>query len=288
MMSPRTLLVVFAHPDDESFGPGGTLARYAAEGVAVHVICATRGEAGAVTGELAEGYSSLAEQRTAELHCAAEVLGLAGVHFLGYRDSGMAGSPHNAHPQSLVQADPDAVAGQVTALMRKLRPQVVITFDPQGGYGHPDHIAMHHAAVRAFHAAGDATTYQEQLKNGLTPSAPQKLYYTAFSRRLLRWLVRLMPLFGYNPTAFGVNRDINLKAIVAVDTPITTRINVSAYLETKQAAAACHRSEGGPAGPYDRLPRLLARRLLSVETFTRAYPPLNPSEPVEDDLFALV
>jgi LmbE family N-acetylglucosaminyl deacetylase len=141
----RTLLAVFAHPDDESFGPGGTLAKYAAEGVAVHLICATLGEAGeSDTPELGE-CEDLPCRREQELRCAADILGLAEVHLLGYRDSGMAGSPANQHPRALMQADPDVLAEQVADLMRRLRPQVALTFDPFGGYGHPDHIAMHRA-----------------------------------------------------------------------------------------------------------------------------------------------
>src|SRR5262245_51942144 len=111
--APRTLLVVYAHPDDESFGNAGTLARYAAEGVAVHYACATRGECGEVAPELLDGYADIAALRSAELACAAETLGLAAVHFLGYRDSGMAGSPDNQHPDALVQAASDRLASQV-------------------------------------------------------------------------------------------------------------------------------------------------------------------------------
>jgi N-acetyl-1-D-myo-inositol-2-amino-2-deoxy-alpha-D-glucopyranoside deacetylase len=100
-MKKSTLLAVLAHPDDESFGMGGTLALYAARGVEVHLVCATRGEVGEVSPELMKGFSSIAERREAELRCAAGVLGLAGVHFLDYRDSGMPGSEDNTHPQAL-------------------------------------------------------------------------------------------------------------------------------------------------------------------------------------------
>src|SRR5262245_41936545 len=105
--------MVYAHPDDETFGHGGTIARYASAGVAVHYACATRGEVGGVAPELLEGYTDVAALRTAELECAARTLGMAAVHFLGYRDSGMAGSPDNQHPAALVQAPVERVAGQV-------------------------------------------------------------------------------------------------------------------------------------------------------------------------------
>jgi len=284
----RTLLAVFAHPDDESFGPGGTLARYAAEGVTVHLICATNGEAGIVDSALLAEHSNAAELRIAELRCAASQLGLSGVHLLGYRDSGMAGSPDNDHPDCLAQADPAQVAARVTGYVRQLRPQVVLAFDPTGGYHHPDHIAMHRAAVAAFHAAGDPAAYPEQLTQGLATHMPHKLYYsTGIPRRALRWMVRIMPLLGRDPTAFGQNGDINLVEIAAVDYPTTTRIHVADYLEIRNAAVACHRSQGGASRRlFGWLPRWLAHRITSTERFTRAYPEPQPGEPIEKDLFA--
>lgn len=270
----RTLLAVFAHPDDETFGPGGTLARYAAQGVAVHLICATRGEAGESDLDDPAVSQDLGHQREQELHCAAEILGLTKVHLLGYRDSGMAGAVANQHPQALVQADPDVLAGQVADLMRRLQPQVALTFDPHGGYGHPDHIAMHRATVAAF----------EGLPAG---ERPQKLYFAAFPRTLVRWMVRLMPLFGVNPTAVGKNRDIDLRSILEHELTITTRIDVSTTYDVKQRASACHSSQlSGPGSFLGRLPRWLVRRAQSTETFHRAWPPFPPGEPVERDLFA--
>jgi LmbE family N-acetylglucosaminyl deacetylase len=279
----RTLLATFAHPDDESFGPGGTLARYAGQGVSVHLVCATRGEVGEVDPALLAGHANLAELRTHELECAASILGLAGVHFMGYRDSGMPGSTDNNHPNALFQAPLDEVAGRIVRLIRQLRPQVVITFDPFGGYGHPDHIKIHQATVAAFRAAGDVTAYAEQLANGLEPWGPQKLYYTTFPHTVLRWAIRLMPVFGRDPTAFGANHDINLKAIAERDQPVSARIDVSYYLAAKQRAGACHRSQSGPSELFDQLPRWLVRRMLGSETFYRAYPPADGRE---TDLFA--
>ena len=139
----RTILSVLAHPDDESFGMGGTLALYAKRGVDVHLVCATRGEVGEVSPEILEGFDSVSALRVNELRCAAGILGLKGVHFLDYRDSGMPGSEDNHHPLAMAAAPLDEVAAKVTHYIRKLRPQVVLTFDPIGGYRHPDHIAIH-------------------------------------------------------------------------------------------------------------------------------------------------
>src|SRR5437762_12125039 len=130
---PRTLLVAYPHPDDESLGNGGTLARYVGQGVAVHYACATRGECGTVAPAWLAGHADIAALRTAEQECAARALGLAAVHFLGHRDSGMIGTPDNDHPAALVQAPLERVAGQLTALIRALRPQVVLTFNSYGG-----------------------------------------------------------------------------------------------------------------------------------------------------------
>lgn len=286
MSNQKVLLAVFAHPDDESFGPGGTLARYAAEGVQVHYLCATRGDVGEVDAAMLtqNGHASTADLRTNELLCAAGILGLAGVEFLNYRDSGMSGSPENQHPESLYQADRVKLAGQVTEAIRRLQPQVVMTFDPFGGYGHPDHIACHYATLSAFFAAPDPRRFPAQLAAGLQPYRPAKLYYSTFDRRLLRWLVGLMPLVGRDPTAIGTNKDINLTEIAQFDVPITTRVDVSRYLETKQLASACHASQGGGGGIWKNIPRPLRQRLLGNETFTRVYPVSGPA--IERDLFA--
>jgi LmbE family N-acetylglucosaminyl deacetylase len=270
----KTLLAIFAHPDDESFGPGGTLARYGSEGVAVHLICATRGEVGdSDISDLGE-CEDLACQREQELRCAASALGLAEVHLLGYRDSGMAGSPANQHPHALVQAERDVLAGQVAGLMHRLRPQVVLTFGPFGGYGHPDHIATHLATVAAF----------ERLPEG---EHPQKLYFTTFAGATMRWIVRLMPLLGMNPEAMGKNQDVNLRAALEHALPVTTRIDISVAYEAKQRAAACHSSQlSGPGSFLGRLPRWLLRRWRATETFHRGVPPFDRGERVERDLFA--
>lgn len=270
----KTLLAIFAHPDDESFGPGGTLAKYGAEGVAVHLICATMGEAGESDPTDLGECGDLACRREQELRCAADILGLEEIHLLSYRDSGMAGSPANQHPRALVQANSDVLAEQVADLIRRLRPQVALTFDPFGGYGHPDHIAMHRATVAAF----------ERLPES---KRPQKLYFSTLPRAMLRWAVRLMPLFGLNPEAIGKNKDVNLRAALEHELPITTRIDIGDYYEIKQRAGACHASQlAGPGSFWGRMPRWLVRRLRSTETFYRATPPFRRGERIESDLFA--
>ncbi|HZD11702.1 MAG TPA: PIG-L family deacetylase, partial [Candidatus Binatia bacterium] len=137
----RTLLAVLAHPDDESFGPGGTLARYAAQGVDVHIVIATNGAAGSVVEEYEAAREQLAQVRREEVEAAVEILG-AELHLLGYRDSGYIGDPANEHPEALINVDKREAAAEVVRLIRELRPQVVLTHDEFGGYFHPDHIMV--------------------------------------------------------------------------------------------------------------------------------------------------
>ncbi|GAB4434287.1 MAG: PIG-L family deacetylase [Chloroflexi bacterium OHK40] len=275
-----TLLAVLAHPDDESFGSGGTLARYAWSGAHVHLICATGGEEGTVATHFLEGYGSIAERRRAELMCAAEALGLASVTLLGYRDSGMAGTAANQHPEALAAQPLEAVAARVTHEIRRLRPQVVITFDPIGGYMHPDHIAIQRATVEAFHAAGDPARFPGDLP----PYAPQKLYFQTFSRRVLRAAVRLMPLFGRDPRRFGTNGDIDLAALAAYEFPTHASIDILPVLPARERAVACHASQGGGSGGLrGGLARLLALAG-GHETYMRAHPPA-PEGLHETDLF---
>ena len=275
----KVLLAVVAHPDDESFGMGGTLALYAKAGVEVYLICATKGEAGEVPAQMLEGFSSIGELREHELSCAASELGLAKVHYLGYRDSGMSGSPENNHPQALVQAPVDEVAKKIALLIRNIKPQVIITFDPIGGYMHPDHIAVHNACVAAFKIAGDKAI---KLDN-LSPFTPPKLYFHIFPRGLLKYFVKLMPLFGKDPSKFGKNGDIDLALIMNQDFPTHARINYRKVAEQREKASACHASQGGDRQSGYFLTWIL--RLLSTnESFMRAVPPPVKGHP-ERDLF---
>jgi LmbE family N-acetylglucosaminyl deacetylase len=280
MTEQRVLLAVLAHPDDESFGIGGTLALYAARGVAVHLICATRGEAGEVAPELLQGYNSIAERRVSELRCAAGILGLSGVYFLDYRDSGMPGSPDNRHPQALANAPLDQVAAQITTYIRLLRPQVVITFDPIGGYKHPDHIAIHQATVRAFQLAGTEDFTDSQ---SLPPFQPQGLYFHVIPKKALRLVVRFLPLFGRDPRKFGRNGDIDLVALVEEGNfPIHAQIDCRSVQDKREQAAACHASQldGGP--PRRGFVAWLWRQFGGKEYYMRAYPVVDTRHRAHD------
>lgn len=280
-MQKRTLLAIFAHPDDESFGPGGTLAHYARHGVDVHVIIATDGIAGSVDdhGRL-QDHDSLAQVRSAELARAAVALGLKSIWSLPYRDSGMRGAADNDHPDALVQQPVEQVTREILSYLHRLTPQVVITHDPFGGYGHPDHVRVCEATTAAFYLARSAAPADASLQ-----PAPQKLYYSAFPKDLIRVAIPLMRFAGQDPTAIGRNRDINLVEISRWVTPVTTTVNVADALDAKQAASEAHASQysGGPSW-LAVVPVAVRQRFLGQEQFTRVYP--GPGATREDDLFA--
>ncbi len=266
----KTLLTVLAHPDDESFGLGGTIALYAQKGYDTYYVCATRGEAGTVDEEHMKGFKDTAEMRTDELTRAAKELGLKEVFFLGYRDSGMPGSEDNKNPAAQINHSIDEVAAKVVKYIRELKPEVVVTFDPIGGYKHPDHIHIHKATVLAFEKADDASFHPEAG----APFKPQALYFQVFPKGLLKAAVRLMPLFGKDPTKFGRNGDINIKELAEVTFPIHVRLDTRSVSEIKSRASACHASQGGMQmrrGLMGFVTRLFGER----EDYMQAYPPVT-------------
>ncbi|NMC14646.1 MAG: GlcNAc-PI de-N-acetylase [Chloroflexi bacterium] len=280
MTNKKVLLAVLAHPDDESFGIGGTLALYAQRGVAVHLICGTRGEVGEVDAQLMRGFSSVAERREFELRCAAEKLGLTQVHFLDYRDSGMPGSPDNQHPKALASAHLDEVAEKIATLIRQIKPHVVVTFSPNGGYQHPDHIAIHRATVSAFSMAEDAS-----FANGYPSWHPDKLYFSVMPLGWLKLAAKILPLLGRDPRRIGKNEDIDLIEILEnSDYPIHARIDIHQALAQREEAALCHSSQLAGAvirkGPL----RWISMIMPQVDYFMRAYPEVN-GKVKEKDLF---
>lgn len=259
---------------------GGTLAYYAEQGVDVYLICATRGEVGEVAPEYLRSYQNIAELREAELRCASAHLGLAGIHFMDYRDSGMVGSPDYGHPQSLVEAPVDEVAEKVAHLIREIKPEVVLTFDPIGGYRHPDHIHIHDAAVKAFQLASDVN-----FEDGLPPFKPAKLYFHTISRRFIRVAVRLLKLMRKDPSKWGQNQDIDLTSLAVEDFPVHAKIKYPKVEERKEAASACHASQGGAGlakGPLAWIFRLFGGA--ATDYFMQAYPEPEDGK-VAKDLF---
>jgi LmbE family N-acetylglucosaminyl deacetylase len=273
------LLSVLAHPDDESFGMGGTLALYAKNGSDVYLVCATRGEVGEVDPRILQGYASVAELREAELRCAAGHLGLKEVFFLGYRDSGMPGSPDNLHPDAQVSHPVEEVAARVVKHIRAIKPDIVLTFDPIGGYRHPDHIQIQQATVLAFEKAADPSFHPECGQ----PFQPARLYFHTFPRTGLKLVVALMPLVGQNPRKLGQNRDIDLKSVAEVDFPVHVKIDITQVKQVKTIASACHASQGG-MGIRRGLLGLITRFFPEHEEYMQAYPVVEGSWKVKNDL----
>ncbi len=270
-------MAVFAHPDDETFGAGGTLAYYASLGCRVVLVTATKGEAGEIQDTTMKADEPITEIRQRELRCACEILGLEGPIYLGYRDSGMSGAPDNEHPSSFLRADLDEATGKVVSAIRQCRPQVVVTFEPGGGYGHPDHIKVHQVTTRAFHLAGDPTRYPEQ---GLPPWQPKKLYYTALPRKLFRAMAERMRQEGID---LGT-RGFDAEKMGMADELITTEIDVSAVLDKKAEAFRCHRSQLSPNGLIAQLSTESMSEFMRTEYFWRMVPEAPPSN-MERDLF---
>ena len=272
MNKQKTLVYFGAHPDDESFGVGSTLAPYAAAGVKVYYVCSTGGEMGTVAPKYLEGYKTINELRAAELKCAAQVLGLTGVFYLGYRDSGMRGSAGNKHPDSLVVAPIEEIIERAVRIIREIKPDVVMTHNVDGGYGHPDHIATHKATVKAVYAAGDPAQYPEAGPIYL----PSKLYFGVRSRKLMKMMVRLMTLFGQDPHHFGRNGDVDLTKITSVKYPIHAVIRLKKQaIGIRNKAVACHvsQNDGRRRPGLFRIIGIIERILGPRDCFMRAYPP---------------
>lgn len=281
--SPLTLLAVYAHPDDEVFGTGGVFARAAAEGHHTVLICATLGEEGEIhdpENDTAEARGHLSATREAELRRSCAILGIQDLHLLGYRDSGMAGTPANKSSASFVRADFEEATGRVCRLLREVRPDVVVTFDRGGGYGHPDHIQIHKVTTAAVEAAADPARFPEhQLPAWRVP----KFYYGATPRS--RW-----EHFGEEIDKRGLDISLPLTAddfskYMASDEDVTTNVDVRPYLHQKRQAMLIHDSQVGTGNIFVVLPEDLFAQMLGTESFTRIHS-MVPAPEREDDLFA--
>lgn len=247
------LLAVFAHPDDESFSTGGTIAALRERGVDVTLICATRGEVGEIRVPELATPETLGQVREGELRRAMAAVGVDDVRFLDYRDSGMIGTPENDDPRALMQALEGEVVDRIAAVLRELEPSVVVTFGPDGFYGHPDHLTMYRATTAAVLAAGEDGA-----------STPQALYYATAPRE------RFIELASKPNTPFS---EMTPEQIARWGTPlaeITTIVDVSSYIGHKRAAMEAHRTQFGDGGPLRHLTREELDQLLSREHFVRA------------------
>ncbi len=265
-MSTLKLLCVFAHPDDEAMGMGAALAKYSAEGVDAYLVCATRGERGWFGPEERNpGPGALGQLREGELRRAAETLGMKEVHFLDYVDG------------DLDAADPAEAIGRIVTHIRAIRPQVIVTFPPDGGYGHPDHIAISQFASAAVVCAADASYTDAR---SLSAHRVSKLYYMVDSENFVNFIT---PFFG--EIAFDVDGRARGEAAWK-EWMITTRIDMSAHCGTALKAIRSHESQLPSIAPLLELPEERVAQVLSLQgAFYRAFSLVNGGRKVEADLF---
>jgi N-acetyl-1-D-myo-inositol-2-amino-2-deoxy-alpha-D-glucopyranoside deacetylase len=288
------LLLVHAHPDDESIGSGSTMARYAADGAQVTLVTCTLGEQGEVLVpellqlEAAQG-DQLGGYRIGELAAAMRALGVTDHRFLGgagrFRDSGMMGTPANEHPRAFWRAasEPevfDAAVAAAVAVIREVCPQVVVTYDENGDYGHPDHIMAHRVAMAAVDAAADATYGEGDAWQ------VAKVYWTATPKSVLR--LGFEALAGSAEVQFGV-ADVDDLPFGVEDDQVTTVVDGTGFGEAKLAALAAHRTQIAVDGVFFALSNMLGREVLATEYFRLVRGELGPDRDEdgrEGDLFA--
>jgi N-acetyl-1-D-myo-inositol-2-amino-2-deoxy-alpha-D-glucopyranoside deacetylase len=288
-----TLMPVHAHPDDETIGTGGTMARAVADGRRVVLVTCTRGEMGEIVVpelDTPENHRRLGELRAVELEKAMAALGVTEWENLGYKDSDMMGRPGNRDARCFWQANLDEAIGRLVFLVRTHRPDVMTTYNDFGGYGHPDHIRTHLVAVGAFARAGDPGWYPEQLapehdgtgapaaEGGLAPWSPAKLYEQAIPASVRNALKERMEAIGersfWSPPEDATPEQLaEFEAFAArmlvPDETITAWVDVSAHLDRRWAAFRAHATQIGDQNPFVRFGREAWREFWFNEAFVR-------------------
>jgi N-acetyl-1-D-myo-inositol-2-amino-2-deoxy-alpha-D-glucopyranoside deacetylase len=289
----RRLLLVHAHPDDESINNGATMAKYAAAGAHVALVTCTRGEEGEVLVHklahlAADKDDRLGEYRIGELAAAMDALGVADYRFLGgagrYRDSGMMGEPANERPDCFWQAPVDEAAVYLVQTIREVRPQVLVTYDENGGYGHPDHIQTHRVAMRAFELAA-RPDFRRDLGE---PWQVAKVYWNAIADSSIRQAILALREAGGTTTFEGIDPDGDIPYAVPDDL-VTTEIDGADYAEAKVAALRAHATQIKVDGPFFALSNNLGSEVMAHEQYRLAYGTRGPGSGDggrEADLFA--
>jgi LmbE family N-acetylglucosaminyl deacetylase len=271
-MKNARILAVYGHPDDEG-QVTGTMASFLAAGAAVTLVCATRGEVGEISDPALGTPDTLGYVRELELRAAMAQIGLSDVRFLPFRDSGMAGTPENEDPRSLHQQPAETVVAHLVAVMREVRPHAVFTWDPSGGYGHPDHIAVHRHTVAAF----DASSRPDMHPESGDPWAPGHLYWGAFTMKRFAHMWMEIERRGLMPEGIDpARRERFEKALAEPDPPVSNVVDVSGFVDLKRRAAGMHRSQFGENSMMARIPEDLRALFYGEERFFRARP--GPAE----------
>jgi N-acetyl-1-D-myo-inositol-2-amino-2-deoxy-alpha-D-glucopyranoside deacetylase len=283
------MLLVHAHPDDETIATGATMAKYVAAGAGVTLVTCTLGEEGEIlvpelTHLASDKEGGLGEHRIGELNDAMAALGVTDHRWLGgpgrWRDSGMMGTPTNDNPRCFWRADLDEAIGELVKVVREVRPQVVIGYDDNGGYGHPDHIQAHRVAVGAFEAAGDPDRFPEAGE----PWTPSKLYETAVPRSLLELAYEALKEMG-EAAPFGVTSPEELSFGVP-DERITTAIDARDYLPAKVAAMRAYPTQIEVDGHFFALSNDVGQGLFGLEHYRLVTGPGPAAGEHESDLFS--
>ena len=278
-LSQLRVLAAFAHPDDEGFGSGGTLAMLVAAGARVTLVCATNGDVGEISDPSLATPETLAQVRQEELRSAMKVTGVEDIRFLNYRDSGMASTAENEHPGSLNQADAASVIIQLGDIVKETRPNIVLTHDPTGGYGHPDHRAVCRHTTEAFKLAAKEKEHSLVSTHAEEDESPFLLYYVCFPRSNFQQMWHKMVEMNITPPF--ASQDIDL--VGTPDEEVTTTLDVSKYVDTKIASLNCNRTQIDPNGPFSQLPEEMTREIMGKEYYTLVLPE-DASE--NDDLLA--
>ena len=260
-MAGISVLGAFAHPDDEGFGCGGALAMLVARGARVTIAVGTNGDVGEISDPALATPETLASVRQEEMRQAMKVTGVQGIRFMGYRDSGMAGTPENDHPRSLYQAPPDRVTGELAQIIRETKPDAVLTHDPTGGYGHPDHKTMCELVTRAFQAVAE----EDGTTRGVNPML---LYYVCFPRSNFRRMWQQMLDAGITPPFASLDID----RLGSPDDEVTTQLDVREYVDVKMESLNCHRTQIDSNGPFAQLPLDVTRDMMGTEYFALVEP----------------
>ena len=284
-MSSRRLVLVHAHPDDEALGTGGTIARYSAEGAHVCLITCTNGELGEVAdvpdlGSVEEVRERLGDVRAAELEEACRRLGTVDLRMLGFHDSGMAGTAANEDPNVFFNRDIDEPVRKIVPILREVRPQVLVTYNEFGFYGHPDHIRAHEAALRAAEAAGDPA----YAPGAGAPHEVEKIYYTAVPKSLLRTAREMAKEVGWDDADDAFTEE-EIERIATDDEFITTAVDVSSFIDRKFSALEAHRTQLGTTQWVLGMPAEYRALGFGTEHYVLARSTVRRSEGTEQDLF---
>ena len=278
-MAQLRMLACFAHPDDEAFTASGVLAASTARGVQVRLVCATCGEEGDICQPGVATRETLGKVRHEELRRSCQVLGLQEPIMLGYRDSGWGDAPAQYHPDAFVQAPPLQVVGRLVEEIRRFKPHIVLTFEPDGISGHKDHKAISRHTTAAVHAAGDSAAFPEQMQAGIFPYHPPRLFYVARLQGHRMHRVTLLRQAGLEVPL----PDPELRPQGVPLEQLHVRLDVAPYLEQKLASIRSHRTQMTPDWAFDKVPWDTTVAILGQEYLMQAHPYAQPGEPLATD-----